>query len=147
MKESVVTSSGIKSSLSSFSSENKFTPHQVLVVDDSDDILTIIGYAFELVGYTCQCSHNLEEMNLSLANSIPDLIVLDLMLPGVNGYHVIDQLHHNLHTQTIPIIVITARTEEVYRRISTDLGVAYHLTKPFHPDELIAYAQVLLESN
>ena len=110
----------------------------ILAVDDNPDILEIVGFAFEHEGYIFEATHSQHEMAEALAQCLPDLIVLDLMLPGANGYQVIEQLQHEPCTRGIPVIVITAKAEAMYRRISADLGVAKHLIKPFHPDELVA---------
>jgi DNA-binding response OmpR family regulator len=117
---------------------------RILAVDDNDDILNIVEFAFEHEGYQFKATHSHDEMCAELARALPDLIILDLMLPGVNGYQVIEQLHHDTRTSAIPIIVITAKSEQVYRRISADMGAAHHLIKPFHPDELVAQARAVL---
>lgn len=117
---------------------------RILAVDDNDDILAIVAFAFEHEGYQFKATHSQGEMRAELARALPDLIILDLMLPGVNGYQVIEQLHHDARTSAIPIIVITAKSEPVFRRISADMGAAHHLIKPFHPDELVAQARAIL---
>jgi DNA-binding response OmpR family regulator len=67
--------------------------------------------------------------------------VLDLLLPDANGYQVIEGLRADPATVATPVIVMTGQTAAIYRRMSADLGVAHHLTKPFHPDTLIARLQ------
>jgi CheY-like chemotaxis protein len=128
----------------SISKEQIQTIKHVLVVDDNDDLLQIIEFSFAMAGYACEAGHSQDEMQAALARSSPDVIVMDLMLPGMNGYQVIEQLRNDPHTRSIPIVVITARAEPMYRRISADLGVAHHLIKPFHPADLVAQVQTIL---
>lgn len=115
----------------------------VLAVDDNDDTLCIVGFALEHAGFVVHAAHNQREMQAALDVALPDLMVLDLMLPEVNGYEVLQQWHANDQTRDIPVIVVTAKAEPIYRRMSEDLGVSYHLTKPFHPDALVAHAQAI----
>ncbi len=115
---------------------------RILAVDDCDDALTIVGFAFEHEGYQFAGVRNHAELRAALACELPDLIVVDLMLPGMNGYQVIEQLHADDRTRAIPVIVITAKSEAIYRSISADMG-AHHLVKPFHPDELVAQARAI----
>ncbi len=117
---------------------------RILAVDDSDDMLTILSYAFEHEGYEFAAAHSQSELFAALAEHKPDLVVLDLMLPGANGYQAIEGMRQSDETRDIPVIVITAKSEVLYRRISADLGVAGHLTKPFHPDELIGRVRAVL---
>lgn len=77
--------------------------------------------------------------------TIPDLIILDVMMPGEDGYRIFSDLRRNPQTRHIPVIVITAHTEDIYQRVSVDLGAALHLTKPFHPVELAEKVKVLLD--
>lgn len=116
---------------------------RILAVDDNDDILFLLRLAFEQAGFVAQTAHNQHEMDAALAAELPDLIVLDILLPGANGYQLIEELHHDPRTRTIPIVVMTGRAESVYRRMSEDLGVACHLTKPFPPEVLVAQAGVI----
>ncbi|HKD73923.1 MAG TPA: response regulator [Ktedonobacterales bacterium] len=115
---------------------------RILAIDDSDDTLTIVGFAFEHEGYQFAGVRSHAEMLAALAHELPDLIVVDLMLPGVNGYQAIEQLHADARTRSIPVIVITAKSEAIYRCISANMG-AHHLVKPFHPDELVAQARAI----
>jgi len=117
---------------------------RILTVDDNDDILNVVGFALEHAGFEVRAAHDQREMEAALAQELPDLMVLDLMLPGTNGYQVLQQLHENDQTRDIPVIVMTAKVEALYRHMSADLGVAYHFTKPFHPEMLVKEAQTIL---
>lgn len=116
---------------------------RILIVDDNDDILFLIRLACEQAGFNARTAHNQAEMALLLTEELPDLIVLDVLLPGANGYQLIEELHHDPRTRAIPIMVMTGRAESLYRRMSTDLGVVCHLTKPFPPEVVVAQAGVI----
>ena len=117
---------------------------RVLAVDDNDDMLTIVEFAFAHEGYEFASAHSHADMTAQLSGPLPDLIIVDLMLPGVNGYQLIEQLQDDARTRDIPVIVVTAKTERIYCRISEDLGAARHFIKPFHPDELVIEAGLIL---
>ena len=116
---------------------------RILAVDDHNDSLSLIGFACEQAGFAFTAAHNQHEMQVALAREVPDLLILDVLLPGCNGYQVIEALHRAARTRAIPIIVISKRGETLYRRMSADLGVAFHLTKPFNPETLVAHARTI----
>ena len=68
------------------------------------------------------------------------------MMPGKDGYQIFNTLRSGPQTQHIPVIIMTAHAEDIYERISVDLGVAEHMTKPFHPLELVETVKVLLQA-
>jgi DNA-binding response OmpR family regulator len=74
---------------------------------------------------------------------VPDLILLDVMMPGQHGYQIFEHLRTDPLTSKIPVIIMTAHAEDIYARISRDLG-AFHLTKPFHPLEMVEQVKALL---
>ncbi len=119
-------------------------PSRVLAVEDNDDLIFLVGFAFEHAGFTFTAAHDAREMQAMLAEDLPDLVIMDLLLPGMNGYQAIQGLREDARTRDIPVIVMTARSEPIFRHMSDDLGVAAHLTKPFHPDALVAEAQAIL---
>lgn len=76
---------------------------------------------------------------------LPDLIMLDVMIPGEDGYQICHHLRHDPVTQSIPIIILTAHAEDIYQRISEDVGAVQHITKPFHPLVLAEQVKGLLK--
>src|SRR5205807_786950 len=88
---------------------------------------------------------NGKQLQYLLKSQLPDLIILDVMMPGEDGYNICRTLRGNPHTQHIPVIIITAHTEEIYARISVDLGAAQHMIKPVHPLELAERVQMLFK--
>jgi two-component system, OmpR family, phosphate regulon response regulator PhoB len=119
----------------------------ILTVDDNDDILAVVGFALEHAGFEVKTAHDQTEMEAALAQELPDLMVLDLMLPGVDGYQVLEQWHANTQTRDIPVIIMTARAEAMYARMSANLGAAHHFIKPFHPEALVMEACSLLHES
>jgi|SRR5215471_15028086 len=116
----------------------------IIVVDDDKEIGEIVSVALKCNGFEVTTVSNSQQLQRLLAVQIPDLIILDIMMPGQNGYQIFSALRNDAHTQGIPVIVMTARAEYIYERISKDLGVADHITKPFHPLDLVEKVKVLL---
>jgi DNA-binding response OmpR family regulator len=117
----------------------------VLVVDDDREVHEIVTFALNCNGFDVTVASNGQQLHQLLACQMPDLIILDVMMPGQNGYQLFHSLHNNPRTQHIPIIIMTAHTENIYQRISADLGAANHITKPFHPLDLVEKVKLLLQ--
>ncbi len=117
---------------------------KILVVDDERDIAELIAFNLEREGYEVTTANTGEE-GLSKAQSIiPDLIVLDIMLPGLNGLDVCRHLKSEHETQKIPIIMLTAKDEDIDVVTGLELGADDYLTKPFSPKILIARIRSVL---
>src|ERR1700738_5551960 len=122
-------------------------PRRVMVVDDDKDVREIVTYVLSCNGIEVISASNgqqLQQMLLSEQGNLPDLIILDVMMPGEDGYQICRGVRTNPCTQHIPVMIITGHVEGIYQRISADLGVAQHMTKPFHPLELLEWVQTLL---
>lgn len=116
----------------------------VLVVDDERDIVELLRYNLTQAGYRVVSAADGRQA-LDLARSArPDLIVLDLMLPGVPGTEVARILKQDEKTRPIPIIMLTARGEEVDRVVGFELGADDYVVKPFSPRELVLRVQAIL---
>lgn len=110
----------------------------ILVVDDEEDILELVKYNLSKEGYEIKCATSGEKA-LELAKSgKPDLMVLDLMLPGIDGLEVARRLKESRKTRDIPIIMLTAKGEEADIVAGLELGADDYVTKPFSPRVLIA---------
>ncbi len=110
----------------------------VLVVEDEIDILEILVYNLEAEGYRCYKALD-GEGGLALAREKnPDLILLDLMLPGLSGTEICGRLRQDALTRDIPIIMVTAKSEESDAVVGLGLGADDYVTKPFRPKELMA---------
>lgn len=113
------------------------TQPQVLVVEDERDIAALVAYHLTKEGYRVRTAADGPDAIGSAVHERPDLIVLDLMLPGHSGYEVITELKRRAETSEIPIVVLTARRDEQDRIKGLELGVDDYLTKPFSPKELV----------
>ena len=120
---------------------------RIIVVDDDKEIREIVTFVLNRQGFEVTAASNGQQLQQLLAQLIPDLIILDVMMPGENGYQIFHFLRSNLHTQHIPIVIMTAHVEDIYERISVDLGAAEHMTKPFHPFDLVERVKTLLQTS
>ncbi len=120
---------------------------RILVVEDEEDILELVRYNLSREGYDVRCVTSGEEV-LTLAKSEPlDLIILDLMLPGIDGLEVAGILKTNPKTHAIPIIMLTAKGEEKDIIKGLELGADDYITKPFSPRVLTARIRAVLRRN
>ena len=117
---------------------------QILVVDDEISISELIKFNLNKVGYEVTVTDNGNSALELLEQHSYNLIVLDLMLPGVDGLEVCRKLKSNNKTSAIPIIMLTARNEEIDKIIGLELGADDYMTKPFSPRELVARVKAVL---
>lgn len=117
---------------------------QILVVEDEEDILELVSFNLKKQGYQVRGVTSGEEALQEVRRKIPSLIILDLMLPGVDGFDVCKSLKNNPRTKAVPIVMLTARSEEADIVIGLELGADDYLTKPFSPRELIARVRAIL---
>ncbi len=110
----------------------------VLVVDDEEPILELLKFNLEKEGYKVSSAKNGAEALASLQKEIPDLVVLDVMLPGMDGLEVCRQMRQYAKFSDIPVIMLTAKGEEIDKIVGLELGADDYMTKPFSPRELIA---------
>jgi len=116
----------------------------ILIVEDEKDIVKMLDYNLKKEGYKILVAHDGEDA-LDTANAKhPDLILLDLMLPGVDGLEVCKQLKLERKTASIPVIMLTAKTQESDKVVGLELGADDYVTKPFSPRELIARIKAVL---
>jgi two-component system, OmpR family, alkaline phosphatase synthesis response regulator PhoP len=117
---------------------------RILVIEDSQDIADLVTHYLTGAGYETTMTANGSE-GLRLARAAPpDAIVLDLMLPGLDGLNVCQALRAEPRTAAIPIIMLTARTDEIDRIRGLEFGADDYVTKPFSPKELVARVGALL---
>lgn len=116
----------------------------ILVVDDEEDILELVRYNLSREGYKILCASSGEEgLKVARAEN-PDLIVLDLMLPGLDGLDVTRRLKGDDDTRKIPIVMLTAKGEESDIVTGLELGAEDYITKPFSPRVLVARVRAVL---
>jgi two-component system phosphate regulon response regulator PhoB len=111
--------------------------HRVLVVDDEPDITGLVVYHLAKAGYRVITAANGTEALKSVREERPDLVVLDLMLPGLSGYDVLAELRRQEATRDVGVILLTARRDEPDRIKGLSLGADDYLAKPFSPQELV----------
>jgi phosphate regulon transcriptional regulator PhoB len=120
------------------------TGTDVLVVEDEPDIRHLIAHHLEREGFRCREVSNGTEAIRAVRASTPDLVVLDLMLPEVGGLEVCRRLRNDPGTAAIPIIILTAKGDEVDRVVGLELGADDYVAKPFSPKELVARVRAVL---
>ena len=111
---------------------------KILVVDDEEDILELIHFNLSREGYTIRCAATGENALKSLKTEPVDLIVLDLMLPGIDGFTVAKQIKGDPRIQHIPIIMLTAKGSETDVVTGLEVGAEDYITKPFSTRILLA---------
>jgi two-component system, OmpR family, phosphate regulon response regulator PhoB len=121
----------------------QMTPH-VLVVEDEDSLATLLQYNLQKEGYGVALAGDGEEALLLVDERLPDLIVLDWMLPKISGIEVCRRLRQRNETRNVPIIMLTARGEESDRVRGLDTGADDYVVKPFAMSELTARIRALL---
>ena len=117
---------------------------KILVVDDEEDILELVRYNLEREGFRVTCAESGEKAMARTRQEAPDLIVLDLMLPGIDGLEVARRLKQNQKTAGLPVVMLTAKGEEADLVTSLELGADDYITKPFSPRVLIARIKAVL---
>ena len=120
------------------------TNENILVVEDEADILELIQYNLSREGFSVTGAMTGEDALYKATKHTPDLIVLDLMLPGVNGLEVCKRLKNDERTQHIPIVMLTAKGEEADVVTGLEMGADDYITKPFSPRVLLARLRAVL---
>ena len=110
---------------------------KILIVDDEQDIVESLKFVLEAADYTCFTAYNGED-GLRLAKEImPDLIILDVMMPKINGYKISRLLKYDNKYKNIPILMLTARSQEQDKIIGEETGADEYITKPFQVDFVV----------
>jgi two-component system phosphate regulon response regulator PhoB/two-component system alkaline phosphatase synthesis response regulator PhoP len=116
----------------------------IAVVDDEPDILELVSLHLSKAGFTVRTFPDAGRFQKSLASSLPDLVILDLMLPDADGLDVCRDLKKDNRTSHIPVMMLTARGEEIDRVLGLEIGADDYVTKPFSPKELVARVKAVL---
>lgn len=120
-------------------------PATVLIVEDETAIQELISHKLRNAGHVTLCANSAEQADLMVNNVLPDLILLDWMLPKSSGIAFARKLRREARTKTLPIIMLTARIEENDKVLALEeIGVDDYITKPFSPRELIARIKAVL---
>ena len=116
----------------------------IYCVEDERNIRELIVYTLESSGFTARGLESGKELNAAIAEQLPDLILLDIMLPGEDGLEILSRLKASEVTKEIPVIMVTAKTSELDKVKGLDLGADDYITKPFGVMELISRVKALL---
>ncbi len=119
-------------------------PNTILIVDDEPDVVDLLVFNLQKAGFKTLTARDGNAALQKARNELPALIVLDLMLPGLDGTDVCRQLKADQKTAPIPVIMLTAKAEEVDRIVGLELGADDYITKPFSPRELILRVKTIL---
>lgn len=122
----------------------KQAPIKVLVVEDERDIAALVSYHLTKEGYRVRTAETGQEALESISSERPDLVILDLMLPGLSGYEVLGEMRRRSESAELPVVVLTARRDEADRVKGLELGADDYVTKPFSPRELVLRVSAVL---
>lgn len=117
----------------------------ILIVDDEEDVLELVRYNLDKNGYKTETVTTGEDALIKAKSKVPDLLILDLMLPGIDGLEVCKKLKSDANTQNIPIIMLTAKSDEVDIVTGLELGADDYVAKPFSPKVLVARVRRILQ--
>lgn len=110
---------------------------KILIVDDEQDIVESLRFVLEASDYTCYCAYD-GESGLKLAKEIvPDLMILDVMMPKINGYKISRLLKYDNKYKDIPILMVTARSQEEDKLLGEETGANEYITKPFDLNDVV----------
>ena len=118
---------------------------RLLVVDDEPNLLRAVEACLRAEGFEVATARSGREALLSIAQTIPDLIVSDIRMPGMSGYELAQQLRASPRTALVPLVFLTAKGEKADRIEGFRAGVDAYLTKPFEPDELVAVIKSIIQ--
>jgi two-component system alkaline phosphatase synthesis response regulator PhoP len=117
-------------------------PYKVLVVDDEKPIVRLITFNLEKEGFTTLKAYDGDEAMQIITNEKPDLVILDIMLPYIDGFDVCRQIRHK--NMSTAVIMLTAKDQEIDKVLGLELGADDYMAKPFSPRELIARVKAVL---
>jgi DNA-binding response OmpR family regulator len=117
----------------------------VLLVDDEEEMTRLLKIELEQEGYEIFVAHDGLEGFQRIRECSPDVIILDIMMPGMDGYEMLKILKADDATKDIPVVILTAKTQEVDIQKGNALGATLYITKPFDSDELISRINAVIE--
>lgn len=121
-------------------------PKKILAVDDEKHIVRLVQVNLERQGYEVVTANDGREALEKVESEKPDLVVLDVMMPYMDGFEVLQNLRRNANTRDIPVIMLTAKAQDADVFRGWQSGVDCYLTKPFNPMELISFVKRIFKS-
>ncbi len=121
-------------------------PRKILAVDDEKHIVRLVQVNLERAGYEVVTANDGKEALQKVQDENPDLVVLDVMMPYMDGFEVLQNLRRNPATRDIPVIMLTAKAQDADVFKGWQSGVDCYLTKPFNPMELLSFVKRIFDS-
>lgn len=118
---------------------------RVLVVDDEPDLLRVLQFGLQAAGYVVECASDGQEGLKKARESRPDIILLDLMLPKLDGYKICRLLKFDDRFKHIPIVILSARTQEGDQALALEMGANHFISKPYDFMEILGIIETLLK--
>ncbi len=118
---------------------------RVLVVDDEPNILLSLEFLMQQAGFEVTTAEDAEQAQVLISQQVPDLILLDISLPGMSGFDLLEELRADEATRSLPVVMLTAHGREVEKEKGMALGASDYITKPFSTRELVSRVQALLD--
>lgn len=118
---------------------------RVLVVDDEPDLIRVLQFGLQAAGYNVECAPDGQEGLKKARESKPDIILLDLMLPKLDGYKICRLLKFDDRFKHIPIIILSARTQEGDQALALEMGANRFIAKPYEFSEILGHIEALLK--
>ena len=119
---------------------------EILIVDDEDEIRTVLRLTLTRAGYDVREAEDGESALESIQDNLPDLILLDVLMPGMDGFEVCRRIRGGTETAHIPILMLSAKTDTRSRQEGMRAGATKYLTKPIAPDQLIRHVADVLNN-
>lgn len=119
---------------------------QILVVDDDKEVVRLMRAYLEQAGYEVLTAYDGETAVHNLRRENPDLVLLDLMLPGMDGWEITRLMRSDVNLATIPIIMLTARVDDIDKIVGLEMGADDYVTKPYNPREVVARVKARLRT-
>jgi len=119
-------------------------PKRILIVEDEQNLVELLKFRLEVNGYSIETAFDGEEGLSKISTVKPDLVILDLMISKIDGYKVLERAKADPKTKDIPVIVLTARTQNKDMEQARALGADSFMTKPFEPNQLLSEIKKLL---
>ena len=116
----------------------------IMVVDDEPEIVMVVSLMLEQKGFNVRCAYSGEELFAGLEEHKPDLILLDIMMPQMDGLEVLTRLRENSDTASIPVIFLTAKVHDEDLRRGYKMGAKYYITKPFTITQVLEGINLIL---
>ena len=119
----------------------------IMAVDDDEKILRVIEALLIPHGYRVILTHNGQEALTLMGNIMPDIVLLDIFMPKMDGYTTLGEMKKNAATKDVPVVMVTAVGQELNKKLASTLGAAEYITKPFKSAELLEVINRLLPAS